>query len=312
MEAHTEDCRIIDLRQDNCWRMMILEDLSVSSQNTFRAIKELTVPDPELFEQIHERLAKKSPNIIKVIDVIKDKDKGTLKVELQTWQYTLKEYLAVHPKLELSTVCQLINDIIQGLKDMASLRLIYDISADIKPRSEHMEAMYGVVQQDRYRFKPLGYLISQLLKKTLNSSKSTTGSSCFDVVDRSGLTQESKNTINQMLNNQITIENIPTISCQSQNQNTKPNPQISDTRPQNQQRSTPPQTNSSPLPREQSTAREKPKPLQRSPLDTHDRTPQRSHQATPPRTTSSPSKCSEAKRRRRGRFPPTHDRSIQS
>jgi len=104
---------------------------------------------------------------------------------------------------------------------MASLRLIYDISADmfavvdnrciVKPpnilmllpkRDElskgYLSCMYGFHLREKYDLSQLYYLICEILRQTFEP-------------------------INQMLNNQITIENIPTISCQSQNQNTTSN-----------------------------------------------------------------------------------------
>jgi len=181
--------------------------------------------DPRLGKTIFEKTNHRSSHIVNIeaIQFIED-GKWFIKPEYQNETQTLRDYLISNTSLQMSTVCQLINDIIQGLKDMASLRLIYDISADIKQQYVgYLGARYGVFLRVKYDLKPLYYLIAEMIRKTRSDWEKDLSLTADDVVISCTFTYESKNTINQMLNNQITIENIPTISCQSQNQNTTSN-----------------------------------------------------------------------------------------
>ena len=86
--------------------------------------KRLIRPDRRLQTALAERTNLLSPHIVKIEAVQMTKD-GNLQVRMENYQYSLGEYLDAPIKLEMSTACQLINDMIQGLKDMLHLGLIY-------------------------------------------------------------------------------------------------------------------------------------------------------------------------------------------
>jgi hypothetical protein len=115
---------------------------------------------------------------------------------------------------------------IQGLKDMASMGLIYDISADmfavvdnrciVNPRNilmllpkkdlsstSYLSAKYRIIRREKYDMRQLYYLICELLRDPRSGPQLPE-----DVIKQCSLKSDSKSTINQMYNNQITIDQI--------------------------------------------------------------------------------------------------------
>lgn len=70
-----------------------------------------------------------SAHVVEVINKILDSKNNTLEVHLQHCE-PLQEYLQKHQKLDPSTACQLINDMIQGLLYLESKKIFFEVTAE--------------------------------------------------------------------------------------------------------------------------------------------------------------------------------------
>ena len=198
-----------------------------SDNTSMRTEKTLRRKDKRLGDSIVDTFSCKSSNVVKIEHIRKSTD-GSLIIITQKSRL-LSEYLDDDKNLQISEACQLINDMIQGLKDMAKLGLIYDISADmfavvdnrciVNPRNilmllpktdlssiSYLSAKYRIIRREKYIMSQLYYLICELLRNTRSGPQLPK-----DVIDQCSLKSDSKATINLMYENKITIDQIKNI-----------------------------------------------------------------------------------------------------